>query len=38
VWPAACAQSHGDDGKAAAASLELNDYLVDFSYRSLRAP
>lgn len=27
---------HGDENAAAAASLELNDYLTEFAYRSLR--
>jgi DNA-binding GntR family transcriptional regulator len=28
----------GDDEEAAAASLRLNDYLVEFAYQTLQAP
>lgn len=27
---------HGDEDEAAAASLRLNDYLVDFAYQTIR--
>jgi DNA-binding GntR family transcriptional regulator len=29
---------HGDENEAAGASLRLNDYLIDFTYRTLRKP
>ncbi|MFJ2034183.1 GntR family transcriptional regulator [Streptosporangium sp. NPDC087985] len=29
---------YGDESKAAAASLRLNDYLIDFTYQTLRMP